>query len=112
MDIKRIVRKVLLEQPDGEVAPQQPQLTRAQREVLGRLTQKWRQDIPSITDEQAMVIYLKYREVIPLITSEKQAPVKSFIYRGNGRYTFNDLRDISNVRIKDLADFLKEIVKA
>jgi hypothetical protein len=108
MDIKKIIRQFLLEQEDGEVAPQ---LTRAQREVLGRLTQKWRQDVPSITDEQAMVIYLKYREVMPLIKSEKQAPVKSFIYRGNGRYTFNDLRDISNVKIKDLADFLKEIVK-
>ena len=35
MDIKKIVRKALLEQPDGEVAPNapnpQPQLTRQQR---------------------------------------------------------------------------------
>lgn len=109
MDIKKIVRKVLSEQPDGENP--QSQLTRAQRELVARLAQKWRQDVPSLTDEQATVIYLKYREVLPLIKNEKQASVVSFLYRGQGRYTFNDLRDISNVRIKDLADFLKEIVK-
>lgn len=115
MDIKKIVRKILSEQEDGGVAPNapnpQPQLTRGQREFLANLTRKWREEIPSLTDEQAMAIYVKYREVLPLIKSEKQQAVKSFLYWGDGKYTFNDLRDISNVKIKDLADFLKEIVK-
>jgi hypothetical protein len=112
MDIKKIVRKILLEQEGGEVAPnQQPQLTKAQKEFLASLIKKWRQDAPTITDEQAMEIYLKYREVIPLIKNESQQSVYSFIERGQGKYTINDLRDISNVNIHDLLSFLLEIVK-
>jgi hypothetical protein len=109
MDIKKIIRKVLLEQPDGEAAaPQQPQLTRGQRELLARLTTKWRTEAPDITDEQAMDIFLEYRRILPLIKDESQPPVKSFLYRGNGKYTINDLRDGNKVKINDLLSFLLE----
>jgi hypothetical protein len=109
MDIKKIVRKVLLEQEVDENP--QPQLTRAQREALASLTQKWRQEVPSLTDGQATEIYLKYRELLPSIKNEKQQAIRAFILRGDGKYTINDLRDISRVTLKDLLTFLLEFNK-
>lgn len=112
MDIKKIIREVLLEQEDGEAAPNpQPQLTRAQREALASLTEKWRQEVPSLTDDQAMEIFLKYRKILPALVNPKQPAINAFIVRSNGKYGFNDLRDISNVTLKDFLTFLLEYDK-
>lgn len=112
MDIKKIVRRILSEQPADENVPNPvPQLTRAQRELLARLTAKWRETIPEITDEDAMTIFNIYRESLPQIKDETQQAVRGFILRGNGKYTVNDLKDGSKVNIKDLLLFLKEFKK-
>jgi hypothetical protein len=107
MDIKKLVRKILSEQPDDEVAPiPQPQLTRLQRDFLSNLTTKWREEYPKLTDEVALETYLAYRKALPSIQNPKNYAVAGFILRGKGRYTFNDLKDISNVRLNDLVVFL------
>lgn len=112
MDIKKLVRKILLEQPEGENVPNPvQQLTRAQRELMARMSAKWKETIPELTDEDAVKIFLEYRKALPLIKDETQPPVKSFLYRGNGAYTINDLRDGSKVNIKDLLLFLLEFSK-
>ena len=51
MDIKKIIRQFLLEQEGEEIAPQQPQLTRQQKEFFDRLSSKWKQDNPELTDD-------------------------------------------------------------
>lgn len=112
MDIKKIIRQFLLEQEGGEIAPpQEPQLTRGQRELFTRLANQWRETYPEMTDEYAMAVFKAYRESLPLIKNETQPEVRSFILRGNGKYTINDLRDGSKVNIKDLLTFLKEFKK-
>lgn len=108
MDIKKLIRKFLLEQ---EVPNLEPQLTRAQRELFTRLANKWRETYPEMTDEFAMAVFKAYRESLPLIKDETQPEVRSFILRGNGKYTINDLRDGNKVNIKDLLTFLKEFKK-
>jgi hypothetical protein len=107
MDIKKIVRRILSEQPGDEVVPNpQPQLTRGQREVLANLTTKWRQEYPGLTDETALETYLAYRKALPSIQNPKNHAVAGFLLRGKGRYTFNDLKDITNVKLNDLVVFL------
>lgn len=115
MDIKKIVRKFLLEQPDGDAPQDAPkpaqQLTKAQRELFTRLITKWRETFPEMTVEDALLIFNKYREALPQIKDESVQAVKAFLYRGNGKYTINDLRDASKVDIKDLLLFLLEFKK-
>ena len=108
MDIKKLIRKFLLEQ---EAPNPEPQLTRGQRELFIRLANKWRETYPEMTDEFAMAVFKAYRESLPLIKDETQPEVRSFILRGNGKYTINDLRDGNKVNIKDLLTFLKEFKK-
>jgi hypothetical protein len=105
MDIRQLVRKILSEQNDEN---QQPQLTRAQRDLFQRLSNKWKETLPQLTDDDAFKIFLEYRKVIPQIKDESQQAVKSFLYRGLGKYTINDLRDGNKVNIKDLMMFLLE----
>jgi hypothetical protein len=115
MDIKKIVRKALLEQPDGEVAPNapnpQPQLTRQQRETYDRFASKWKEQVPELTDEQMMKIYLEFRKALQLVKDESQPEVSGFLIRGNGKYTINDLRNPNKVNVKDLLDFLLELTR-
>lgn len=115
MDIKKIVRKFLLEQPDGDAPQETPkpaqQLSKAQRELFTRLITKWRETFPEMTVEDALLIFNKYREALPQIKDESVQAVKAFLYRGNGKYTINDLRDASKVDIKDLLSFLLEFKK-
>lgn len=113
MDIKKIVRKILSEQPEDANVPNQtpaPQLTKAQRALFTRLIGNWRETFPEMTVEDALTIFTKYREVVPQIKDDSIQAVKSFLYRGNGKYTINDLRD-GNVDIKDLLLFLLEFKK-
>lgn len=112
MDIKKIVRRILLEQPADENVPNPvPQLSKAQKELFTRLSNKWRETYPEMTDEYAMAAFIAYRESLPLIKDETQPEVRSFILRGDGKYTINDLRDGNKVNIKDLLTFLKEFKK-
>jgi hypothetical protein len=109
MDIRKIVRRILSEQPEGENVPNPvQQLSNAQRELLARWSVRWKETLPELTDENVVKIFLQYRKALPLIKDESQPPVKSFIYRGNGMYTINDLRDGNKVNIKDLLWFLLE----
>ena len=108
MDIKKIIRQFLLEQDDQNQAPQ---LTRGQKELLVRLTTKWKEVFPEMTDEDAYSIFLEYRKALPLIKDESQQAVKAFLYRGNGKYTINDLKDGNKVDIRDLLLFLLEFNK-
>ena len=111
MDIKKLVRKVLLEQPDGEVAPQQPQLTRQQKETYDRLSSKWKQENPDLSDDDAMKIFLEFRKALQLVKDESQPEVSAFLIRGNGKYNINDLRTPNKVSLQDLLDFLLELTR-
>jgi len=112
MDIKKIVRKILLEQPDGEVAPNpQPQLTKQQRETYERFASKWKQENPQLRDDDAMKIFLEFRKALSLVKNETQPEVSAFLIRGNGKYTINDLRTPNKVSLQDLLDFLLELTK-
>ena len=111
MDIKKIIRQFLLEQEGEEIAPQQPQLTKAQKDLYDRLSSKWKQDNPELTDDEAMKIFLEFRKALQLIKDESQPEVKSFLFRGNGKYTINDLRTPNKVNVQDLLDFLLELTR-
>ena len=111
MDIKKIIRQFLLEQEGEEIAPQQPQLTRQQRESYDRLAAKWKQENPELSDDETMKIFVEFRKALSLIKDETQPEVKSFLFRGNGKYTINDLRTPNKVSLKDLLDFLLELTK-
>ena len=111
MDIKKIIRQFLLEQEAEEAAPQQPQLTRQQREFFDRLSSKWKQENPELSDDDAMKIFIEFRKALSLIKDESQPEVKAFLFRGNGKYTINDLRTPNKVSLKDLLDFLLELTK-
>ena len=111
MDIKKIVQQFLLEQEDGGVAPQQPQLTKQQREFFDRLSSKWKQENPELSDDDAMKIFLEYRKALTLVKDENQPEVSAFLIRGNGKYNINDLRTPNKVSLKDLLDFLLELTK-
>jgi hypothetical protein len=111
MDIKKIIRQFLLEQEGEEIAPQQPQLTKQQREFFDRLSSKWKQENPELTDDEAMKTFVEYRKALSLIKDETQPEVKSFLFRGNGKYTINDLRTPNKVSLQDLLDFLLELTR-
>ena len=111
MDIKKIIRQFLLEQEAEEAAPQQPQLTRQQREFFDRLSSKWKQENPELSDDDAIKIFIEFRKALSLIKDESQPEVKAFLFRGNGKYTINDLRTPNKVSLKDLLDFLLELTK-
>jgi hypothetical protein len=115
MDIKKIIRQFLLEQPDGEVAPNaanpQPQLTKQQRETYERFASKWKEQVPELTDEQMMKIFLEFRKALTLVKDETQPEVSAFLIRGNGKYNINDLRTPNKVSLQDLLDFLLELTR-
>jgi hypothetical protein len=112
MDIKKIIRQFLLEQEGEEAAvPQQPPLTKQQREFFDRLLLKWTQENPDLTNDDAIKIFLEYRKALSLIKDESQPEVRSFLFRGNGKYTINDLRTPNKVSLQDLLDFLLELTK-
>lgn len=111
MDIKKIIRQFLLEQEGEEAAPQQPQLTRQQKESYDRLVAKWKQENPELSDDEAMKIFVEFRKALSLIKNETQPEVKSFLFRGNGKYTINDLRTPNKVSLQDLLDFLLELTR-
>jgi hypothetical protein len=115
MDIKKIIRQFLLEQPDGEVAPNaanpQPQLTKQQRETYERFASNWKKQVPELTDEQMMKIFLEFRKALTLVKDETQPEVSAFLIRGNGKYNINDLRTPNKVSLQDLLDFLLELTR-
>lgn len=109
MDIKKLIQEIILE-AEGDA----PQLTRGQRDQLAALTRIWREQVPEITDEQALVIYLKIKEIIPKIDpSGKQVAVGNFLRRHDGRfgpkYTVDDLKGITKVDFPSLMEFLYEM---
>ncbi len=109
MDIKDLIQKIILEADEAT-----PQLTRGQRDQLAALTRLWRQTIPELSDEQALVIYLEIRQILPKINPSQPA-VANFLKRHDGRfntqkYTIEDLKGISKIDFKSLLDFLHEFV--
>lgn len=118
MKIKNIVNKILSEQASilehiMLLEQEEPKpLTRALKELLAKLTELWREDVPSLTDEQARKVFDKYRDVTTKLTDQNNPAVFSFLARNDGKngsqkYTYDDLKN-GKVGLKQLLMFLKE----